>query len=194
MSLYVICESWSNVLNVRSFFPSMLVLVDFLTLLWTPPSRMNLSMDYKSFETRFRSLIVFFFFFNVLISLVFSLARRFNKHFLMNVLASYWFTLVKLKERNFGTTWSVWRLKRHVKSGSTVLFFLDPIIFLQLHYQIYQLSYFCISTVLKLPKFHCTINLIKEALAWRADDSPRPHCHQRKSRKKRLGWAMKSSP
>ena len=157
----------------------MLVLVDFLTLLWTPPSRMNLSMDYKSFETRFRSLIVFFFFF---------------KHFLMNVLASYWFTLVKPKERNFGTTWSVWRLKRHVKSGSTVLFFLDPIIFLQLHYQIYQLSYFCISTVLKLPKFHCTINLIKEALAWRADDSPRPHCHQRKSRKKRLGWAMKSSP
>ena len=166
----------------------MLVLVDFSTFLWTPPSRMNLSMNHKSFETRLHSLIV------STIPLVFSLARHFNKHFLMNVLASYWFRLVKLNERNFGTTWSVWRLKSHVKSGSIVLFFLDPFIFLQLHYPIYQLSYFCINSVLKLPKFHCTINLIKEALAWRADDSPRPRCHQHKSRKKRLGWAMKSSP
>ena len=144
----------------------MLVLVDFSTFLWTPPSRMNLSMNHKSFETRLHSLIV------STIPLVFSLARHFNKHFLMNVLASYWFRLVKLNERNFGTTWSVWRLKSHVKSGSIVLFFLDPFIFLQLHYPIYQLSYFCINSVLKLPKFRCTINLVKQALAWRGDDSP----------------------
>ena len=102
----------------------------------------------------------------------------------MNVLASYWFTLGKLNERNFGTTWSVWRLKRHVKSGSTVLSFFYSFIFLQLHYPIYQLSYFCVNSVLKLLKFNSTVNLVKQALAWRADDSPRSRCHQRKSRKK----------
>ena len=34
----------------------------------------------------------------------------------------------------------------------------------------------------------------KQALAWRMGNSPCPHCHMCKSRKRRLGWAMKSPP
>ena len=38
------------------------------------------------------------------------------------------------------------------------------------------------------------LRMLSQALAWHVSDSPRLHYHQRKSRKGRLRWAMKSPP
>ena len=152
-----LCVNGSAMFLVKSvifFWCLLMVLFVFCsTFFSTALSSINSSTEDKMFCISFSEIDKFFF--KDLSSFFLLLTTLLSKCFLMHLL-SYWLTLGKLNERNFGTTLRVWQIITNVKSSSAFLIF-----FLVFSYfrncSTLIVSYFCTYSYIKLPRFQCTI-------------------------------------